>query len=181
MQPTSQGPRRRTEQRTAGTRPVSKTSWAHTRTTKAKVSGWDVPTEWRQQKGVETWEGMTPDQLEYPIPTELLRRVPHISPIPMDPGRRPMTTYERGDEIDVVVTGAQHYGVLVATYEGEKGWIESEYLSDRPLEPKDWPPLGTRLRGLVLGHTSDGRIRVCLREVDGRRSPQLWPPANQTP
>jgi predicted RNA-binding protein with RPS1 domain len=90
-----------------------------------------------------------------------------------------MTTYDRGDEIDVVVTGTQHYGVLVETNDGEKGWIESEYLSGLVLEPRDWPPVGTVLRGLVLGRTRDGRIRVCLREVDGHSSPQSWPPADE--
>ncbi len=90
-----------------------------------------------------------------------------------------MSGYERGDEIQVMVTGAQPYGLLIEANEGEKGWIETEYLSDTKLEPRDWPPVGTRLRGLVLGYTRDGRIRVCMREVDGRPSPERWPPADK--
>lgn len=81
----------------------------------------------------------------------------------------------RGDEVDFVVTGAQHYGVLIETTAGEKGWIEEEYLSATRLPREDWPQAGERLRGLVLGYAKDGRIRVCMREVDGRPSPERWP------
>ena len=34
----------------------------------------------------------------------------------------------RGDEVEFVVTGARHYGVLIETVTGERGWIEGEYL-----------------------------------------------------
>ena len=83
---------------------------------------------------------------------------------------------ERGSEVDFQVIGAQHYGVLVVTDSGDRGWIESEYLSASPITPQEWPPVGTRLRGLVLGVTPDGRVRICLRPVDGRPSPSRWPP-----
>ena len=82
----------------------------------------------------------------------------------------------RGQEVDFVVTGTQHYGVLIQTDSGERGWIEAEYISDAALRQEEWPTAGTSLRGLVLGYTADGRIRVCLREVDGRPSPDRWPP-----
>lgn len=83
---------------------------------------------------------------------------------------------QRGEEVGFQVTGAQHYGVLIETEAGERGWIEEEYLSRTKLTREDWPPVGTRLRGLVLGYTADDRIRVCLREVDGQPSPDSWPP-----
>jgi hypothetical protein len=81
-----------------------------------------------------------------------------------------------GRRIAFVVTGAQHYGVLIRTDSGERGWVEAEYISETMLPRQDWPPVGTHLRGLVLGHAGDCRIRVCLRDVDGRPSPDLWPP-----
>ena len=86
--------------------------------------------------------------------------------------------YMRGQEVGFVVTGAQHYGVLIETDSGERGWIEAEYISDARLRQEEWPAPGTSLRGLVLGYTADGRIRVCLREVDGRESPDSWPPTS---
>lgn len=89
-----------------------------------------------------------------------------------------MARLSRGDEVEFVVTGAQHYGVLIETRAGEKGWVEEEYLSATKLARGDWPQVGERLRGLVLGYTDDGRIRVCMREVDGRPSPQRWPRTN---
>lgn len=84
----------------------------------------------------------------------------------------------RGQEVGFVVTGAAHYGVLIETDSAERGWIEAEYISDARLTQAEWPEAGTSLRGLVLGYTADGRIRVCLREVDGHPSPDRWPPAS---
>lgn len=82
----------------------------------------------------------------------------------------------RGAVVQFTVSGHQHYGVLVTTDEGERGWIEAEYLSKDQLSQAQWPAIGTRLRGLVLGYTADGRVRVCMREVDGQASPDQWPP-----
>ena len=89
-----------------------------------------------------------------------------------------MTRLSRGDEVEFAVIGAQHYGVLIETTAGEKGWVEEEYLSATKLARQDWPQVGEQLRGLVLGYTSDGRIRVCMREVDGHPSPERWPRAD---
>jgi predicted RNA-binding protein with RPS1 domain len=91
-----------------------------------------------------------------------------------------MAMHSRGDQVTFTVTGAQPYGVLIQTEQGERGWIEREYLSEAVLHQDQWPPVGTSLRGLVLGYTSDGRIRLCLREVDGRASPDRWPPTTQS-
>jgi len=82
----------------------------------------------------------------------------------------------RGDEIEFEVAGAQHYGVLIRTNSGAPGWIEADHLSDSVVRREAWPPAGTRLRGLVLGVTRDGRIRVSLRPVDHHPSPGVWPP-----
>jgi predicted RNA-binding protein with RPS1 domain len=89
-----------------------------------------------------------------------------------------MTRLSRGDEVEFVVTGAQHYGLLIETVAGEKGWIEADHLSANKLAREDWPQAGERLRGLVLGYANGGRIRVCMREVDGRPSPESWPRAD---
>ena len=88
----------------------------------------------------------------------------------------PVARHARGDEARFTVTGAAHYGVLIQTDSGERGWIEDEYLNDRMLRREEWPPIGVSLRGLVMGYDSHGRIRVCLRAVDGRTSPDHWPP-----
>jgi hypothetical protein len=88
---------------------------------------------------------------------------------------RSVAEHARGDEVLFTVTGAQHYGILIQTDSGERGWVEEEYLSDRKLRREEWPPVGVSLRGLVLGYARDGRIRVCLRDVDGRTSPDRWP------
>lgn len=89
-----------------------------------------------------------------------------------------MARFSRGDEVEFVVTGAQHYGVLIETLAGEKGWIEEEYLSATKLSPEEWPQAGERMHGLMLGYANDGRIRVCMREVDGHPSPERWPRAD---
>jgi predicted RNA-binding protein with RPS1 domain len=89
-----------------------------------------------------------------------------------------MLRLTRGDEVEFIVTGAQHYGVLIETIFGEKGWVEGEYLSATELAQEDWPQVGERLRGVVLGYANDGRIRVSMREVDGHPSPEHWPRAD---
>ncbi len=86
--------------------------------------------------------------------------------------------FARGEEVNFTVTGAQHYGVLIRTDSGERGWIESDYVSDVRPGRDEWPGVGTALRGLVLGYTKDGRIRIALRHVDGRQSPDRWPPGS---
>jgi hypothetical protein len=84
----------------------------------------------------------------------------------------------RGDEVEFIVTGAQPYGILVETVDGERGWVEDDAIAEGPVLPRsDWPQPGERLRGLVLGYTRDGRIRACLRAVDGHASPDSWPRA----
>jgi hypothetical protein len=88
-----------------------------------------------------------------------------------------LTQLNRGDEVEFIVTGARHYGVLVETIGGEKGWIEAEYLSVSNVPSEAWPSVGTRMRGLVLGYTKEGegRIRIAMRAVDGRPAPETWP------
>lgn len=86
--------------------------------------------------------------------------------------------YQRGDVVAFEVTGAAHYGILVVTEHGEPGWIEGPLISEQRLTPDQWPPVGTRLRGLVLGPGSLNRVRLCLRPVDGRPSPDHWPPVD---
>jgi len=88
-----------------------------------------------------------------------------------------LAQFSRGDEVEFVVTGAMHYGVLIETIGGEKGWVEAEYLGAPKVPPEDWPVAGERLRGLVLGYEEGGagRIRVAMRAVDGRPAPEAWP------
>jgi len=51
----------------------------------------------------------------------------------------------RGEEVNFEVTGDQHYGVLIMTESGERGWVEEEYLSDTKLKREEWPRVGTSL------------------------------------
>jgi hypothetical protein len=87
-----------------------------------------------------------------------------------------MRACARGEEVTFTVTGHQHYGLIIRTDSDEPGWVEGEYISDLSLRPDQWPPAGTMLRGLVLGYTlPDGRIRVCMRTMDGVGAPHSWP------
>ncbi len=50
------------------------------------------------------------------------------------------------------MTGYTHYGVLIATDAGERGWIESDYVADGPIRREEWPEVGARVVGVVLGY-----------------------------
>lgn len=58
------------------------------------------------------------------------------------------------------MTGYAHYGILIATDAGERGWIEGSYVADGPIRREEWPEVGARIVGVVLGYTSSGRIRL---------------------
>jgi predicted RNA-binding protein with RPS1 domain len=75
-----------------------------------------------------------------------------------------MPEYERGQVINVTVTGAARWGVLVEVPSGEPGWIESHYLDDVRVPVEDWPSSGTTMDAVVLGpRTNDGRWRLSTR------------------
>lgn len=66
----------------------------------------------------------------------------------------------RYEIVKCVVTGRQHYGLLVRTEGGEAGFIDSADIADGGNSKIDWPAIGSRLSCVVLGYTREGRIRV---------------------
>jgi hypothetical protein len=68
--------------------------------------------------------------------------------------------------VDCLVTGHQHYGILVRTSGGRPGFIDSIDISDGATDPREWPLVGERITCVVLGETRDGRLRASARESD---------------
>ncbi|MGW6448601.1 hypothetical protein [Lentzea sp. NPDC055074] len=64
----------------------------------------------------------------------------------------------RYDIVHCLVTGRVRYGLLIESEDGERGFVDSSYITDQPGEP--WPELGQRLRCIVLGYAKDGRLRA---------------------
>ena len=64
----------------------------------------------------------------------------------------------RYDIVHCTVTGHVHYGLLVESQDGERGFVDSSYIADKPGEP--WPEVGQQLRCVVLGYTKENRLRV---------------------
>jgi hypothetical protein len=50
----------------------------------------------------------------------------------------------RYDIVDCVVLGHGPYGLLIESEDGERGFVDSSYITDTPGEP--WPEKGQRLR-----------------------------------
>jgi hypothetical protein len=68
--------------------------------------------------------------------------------------------------VDLEVTGHQPYGVLVRTADGAPGFVDSADISDVPIAREDWPAIGHRAAGVVLGVTRAGKLRASLRPAD---------------
>jgi hypothetical protein len=68
--------------------------------------------------------------------------------------------------VDLEVTGHQPYGVLVRTADGTAGFVDSADISDVPIARADWPAIGYRAAGVVLGVTRAGKLRASLRPAD---------------
>lgn len=64
----------------------------------------------------------------------------------------------RYDVVHCSVVGHARYGLLIESQDGERGFVDSSYITDKPGEP--WPAVGQRLRCVVLGHTREGRLRA---------------------
>ncbi|WP_409496694.1 hypothetical protein [Amycolatopsis sp. cmx-11-12] len=66
---------------------------------------------------------------------------------------------KRYDLVRCTVVGHVHYGLLIETEDGERGFVDSSYITDGIGEP--WPAVGQQLRCVVLGYARRGnRIRV---------------------
>lgn len=68
--------------------------------------------------------------------------------------------------VDLEVTGHQSFGVLFRTANGESGFVDSADISDAPIARDDWPAVGSRGTGVLLGATRAGKLRVSLRPAD---------------
>jgi hypothetical protein len=68
--------------------------------------------------------------------------------------------------VDLEVTGHQPYGVLFRTAAGAPGFVDRADISDVPIAPEDWPAIGHRGTGVVLGVTRSGKLRASLRRAD---------------
>jgi hypothetical protein len=64
----------------------------------------------------------------------------------------------RYDVIQCSVIGHAQYGLLIESEDGERGYVDSTHITDKPREP--WPAVGQRLRCVVLGYTKEGRLRA---------------------
>jgi hypothetical protein len=56
------------------------------------------------------------------------------------------------------VIGHVHYGPLIESEDGEQGYVDSTYVTDKPDEP--WPAVGDQVRCVVLNYVQGGRLRV---------------------
>lgn len=64
----------------------------------------------------------------------------------------------RYDIVHCSVVGHAQYGLLIESEDGERGFVDSSYVTDTPGEA--WPAVGQRLRCVVLGYTNNGRLRA---------------------
>jgi hypothetical protein len=59
------------------------------------------------------------------------------------------------------VIGYADYGLLVRDVDsGARGFVDRADVADAPIRADAWPAVGERVRGIVLGCSRDGRIRV---------------------
>jgi hypothetical protein len=64
----------------------------------------------------------------------------------------------RYDVVPCTVTGHVRYGLLIESEDGERGYVDSAYVTDKPGEP--WPAVGDQVRAVVLNYVQGGRLRV---------------------
>ncbi|MFJ8913660.1 hypothetical protein [Amycolatopsis sp. NPDC102389] len=65
-----------------------------------------------------------------------------------------------------VVSSHKFYGLLLRLENGDEGHVDSSDVADHPVSPADWPPVGKSVKGVLLGPTRMGRVRLSLRDSD---------------
>lgn len=65
--------------------------------------------------------------------------------------------YRRFDLTGATVAGWAHYGLLIETDDGHRGYVDASYVN-----PPAWPEIGTRVRGVVLGVAPNVGVRLAL-------------------
>lgn len=68
--------------------------------------------------------------------------------------------------VEFEVEGHKPYGLVFRTTGGASGFVDKADISDSPISPEDWPLIGRRLTGVVLGTTRSGQIRATTRASD---------------
>jgi len=68
--------------------------------------------------------------------------------------------------VDLEVTGHQPYGVLFRTSAGTPGFVDKADIADSAITREDWPSVGQRRTGVVLGLTRSGKLRASMRPAD---------------
>lgn len=67
----------------------------------------------------------------------------------------------------LVVVGHRRYGLRVEVVDSDReGFVDSANIADPPLRHEDWPCVGARMRGVVLGRTRAGQLRLTTRRRD---------------
>lgn len=74
--------------------------------------------------------------------------------------------FPRYSLVDCVVSAHRPYGLIVAVARRYRGFVDLDHISHVPIAADDWPAVGSKQRGLVLGETNDGRLRLDLRKDD---------------
>ncbi len=70
--------------------------------------------------------------------------------------------------IDCQVVRHQHYGLVTTSMEGRvPGYVDASAIGDElSVGMADWPPVGSVIRCVVLGHRRDGRLNLSCRPRD---------------
>ena len=78
----------------------------------------------------------------------------------------PEGAFPRYSLVGCVVSAHRDYGLIVEVEGQYRGFVDLDYISHVPITRDDWPRVGSENRGLVLGVTNDGRLRLDLRQDD---------------
>lgn len=74
--------------------------------------------------------------------------------------------FPRFSLVGCIVSAHRDYGLIVEVEGRYRGFVDLDYIAHVPITMADWPRVGSHQRGLVLGETNDGRLRLDLRQDD---------------
>ena len=74
------------------------------------------------------------------------------------------------DAVYATVVSRPPYGLFLSIESGGGAFIDADYVADGVVSRDSWPNVGERLRGIVLGVTSDGRVRLTGRQATSTSS-----------
>lgn len=76
------------------------------------------------------------------------------------------TEHPRYTVVSCTVVDHQRYGLVIQSELGQRGFVDRAEISDGVISVDMWPKVGDQIRGVVLGYTNDGRIRISARPRD---------------